>query len=603
VLDLAATRAVLRRRTSWRTGPVLEIVLLLLAPVLAWLVLRVRLMSPVVLPDPAIHTSYIVDPHDFYLRYAHVLAATGRLREGARVGFLVPARISYLLFGAVPGFFVYRYLLALVAIGPAYLFFRRVYGVWAGAVVVAVVLTSPVLVVAWGTDYPDSATVSYLLGGLACLGLTWVGRRRLWLSAATALFSLAIWAHAVAIPLVAVAAVVYLVLRLVRDRPGLLLDAALAVGVFAVVTGLLAVGSGLLLGPYDYIRTTWQSLRVLSQPAQVATWHSSNWRWAPYVSYLLVPPAVVLAAALGAGRRLPRLAAPQLMVLLVAAGQLVAFVWLQFFGNVQTLEMHYFSSTLWGSVCLALALALVEIGRPLGSRRRLAWVPAALLVVVPLLYETNPHVPAFSWLPWGAVVAGLLVVAAAVGGWASAEGRWLPPATAVLASVGVTACALILTVAPVPAHRHLPGTAVDPPAAYAGALGGSSAALIDSYRVVAEVPGFVGHPAYPGEQLLTWWSQPQTFDLIGPIGIFHSGYDALPPSLPYVGPDVAGVLAARRPGQLLFLGETPAPFRLALSGLAPWHPTVQRKGVLRSGPVAVYLWLVRLGIYAHPGGG
>src|SRR5580658_4113694 len=267
-------------------------------------VLRLRLMAPSDLPDPAIHTTYIIDPHQVFTRYAAVYASTARLRESARVGFLVPARLAYLAFGPAGGFFVLRYLLALIAVAPVYLLLRRVYGRPAAVVGVLVVLSSPVLVTAWGTDYPDSAVVSYAAGALACLAMPCSPRwRRGWLAAAGVLLTAAVWSHGVAVPLVGATMVAYLAVRLMRDRAGLPGDLVLLAGVAAAVTATAIAAPAVLIGHANFIATTWQAYRYLSQPSQVTQWHSANWRWAPYVAYLLVPPAVLGGFAVAVARR------------------------------------------------------------------------------------------------------------------------------------------------------------------------------------------------------------------------------------------------------------------------------------------------------------
>jgi len=572
-----------------------------LSPALAALVLRLRLMAPSDLPDPAMHTIYIVDPHQVFARYAAVYASTARLRESARVGFLVPARLAYLAFGPAGGFFVLRYLLALIAVAPVYLLLRRVYGRPAGLVGVLVVLSSPVLVTAWGTDYPDSAVVSYAAGALACLAMPCSPRwRRGWLAAAGVLLTAAVWSHGVAVPLVGATMVAYLAVRLMRDRAGLPGDLVLLAGVAAAVTAVLIAASAVLIGHANFIATTWQAYRYLSQPSQVTQWHSANWRWAPYVAYLLVPPAVLGGFAVAVARRGRAVATPVLMIGAMFAVQLVVYAALQFFGTVQTLEEHYFSSTLWAVVCLAFAITVAELARPLSDHPIARWLPAAVLLAVPLCYEADPHVPPFAWAPIGFILAAALIASA---GAARCCGRIKSPlATAAglgAALVAFAGASLVLTVAPIPAHPALPNTVFDPPPAYASALGGGWAAYLDSYRISAALPLFAGPAAYSGEQILTWWpisdGSPSPFTEYA--GMYHGKFNTLASNPPDLTAADRAMLRTRRPAEVLLYDTSAASFPAALRNLGHFQPTLVRATVLRSGSLVLHVWLIRLGRY------
>jgi Dolichyl-phosphate-mannose-protein mannosyltransferase len=595
-----------RKSAPWRRALWLEAIGVALSPVVAALVLRLRLMAPSVLPDPGIQTSYLVDPRQVFARYAVVYAATGRLREAARVGFLVPARLAELLFGPVPGFFVTRYVFALLVVGPVYLLLRRLYGRPAGAVGVIAVLSSPVIVTAWGTDYPDSAVVAYAAGSLACLAMPCAPRwRRVWLAAAGVLLTLAVWSHGAAVLLVGATLVGYLGVRLVRDRVGLPADLALLAGVGVAVTGLLVVASAVVIGHANFIAVTWQSFRFLSQPSQTQLWHSANWRWAPYVAYLLVPPAVLGAFTVAVARRGRPVPTPVLLVGVAAAGQLAIYAWMQFAGSVQTLEYYFSSSTLWGAVCLVLAITVAELARPLSNRPLARWLPATVLLAVPLGYEAAPRVPSFGWVPFGALLAAAVIVAAtAARGGTRLRGQLAAATATGLALAALVGATLALTVAPIPNHPQLPGTlppSITPAPPYSSALGSSGTLYIDRYRIATALPSFVGQPAYTGEQVFMWWPGRLNAAYVEYAGVAERGaFNSLNSQLPDLTKHDRYMLQLRHPAELLLFGSSAASFPAALSKLAAFRPVLMRSRELRAGSEVLYVWLIRLGTFYHP---
>src|SRR5262249_12564960 len=159
-----------------------------------------------------------------------------------------------------------------------------------------------------------SAVVSYMLGAMACLVMPSAPRwRHAWLAAAGVLATLAVWSHLIAVPLVGASLVAWLGVRLVRGGGGgARRRGGLASGAGAV-TGLLVLGSAVVLGYANFFWLTWEGYQFLSQPLLTAINHSANWQWAPYVTYLLVPPAVVGAFVVAAIRRGRALRTPVLM--------------------------------------------------------------------------------------------------------------------------------------------------------------------------------------------------------------------------------------------------------------------------------------------------
>jgi hypothetical protein len=306
--------------------------------------------------DPYLYTGYLQHGRDLITRYGD------GYYYWVRLGFILPARAFYLAFGAVPGFYAFRYVLALVAIAPTYLLFRRLHGQAAGALAVAVVLSSPVLLWAWGSDYPDSAATSYLFAGTACLVMPAASKRRrlAWVALAGVAMTLAVHSQVIATPLVGAVLIAYVVVQVRREPLATLTHLAIIACCFLAFTAGLAGLAQWVFGSHNIITPTVKASQHFRTPQQIAIWHSTSMRWLRYDTYLLVPPAVI--AGWGLARIAGRSAAPAEMTMVMAvAAQGLAYGWLQFFGRTQTLENHLWSSMLWPGVCLVTALLLVAL--------------------------------------------------------------------------------------------------------------------------------------------------------------------------------------------------------------------------------------------------
>jgi hypothetical protein len=582
----------------WR---IVEVALLLAAPLLAFVVLHLRAMATPALPDPAMHSVYLWDPGDLARRYApsalpsyvrnYIGPPGAYFRWGTRPGFLVPGRLAYLVFGTVPGFFAFRYVLALIAIVPAYVLGKRSYGAGVGALAVCLVLASPVVVTAWGTDFPDSAAVSYLLGGLACLVMPAPrpGASRRWQVLAAALLTAGVWSLASTAVLVAVAVAVVVLHTTVRDgwvaARGELLW--LATGATATTTAL-GIGSWLALGRFDYVVPTVQSVLFLARPAQTALWHSRNWRWTLGDAYLLVLPATCLAWMVLAVRRRRSIPAPAVAIGIIATLQLAVAAAGQFGGSLQLLEEHYLSSPFWAASLLSLTVVIAELTRSLAAHPVARWLPAALVIGVALLFEAAPSVPAFGWLPWGATLAALVVIAAAFG---VGLPRRFSAAGAVATAV-ILAAIMALTVAPDPTVRTLRGAVSDPPTGYQGALGGSSRTAVADYRLLQAVRRVVPNATYQGEQLVDCLPHPSPLGL-QLIGLFHTGINYLPGRCPTVGPAARAEIRSRHAAQLVAMAPNARlDVAVLMRHLAALHPRLVRFASLRFGTESVQVAVI-----------
>ena len=241
------------------------------------------------------------------------------------------------------------------------------------------------------------------------------------------------------------------------------------------------------------------------------------------------------------------------------AFQIVIYAVLQFIGSTQVLEVHYFSSLLWASVMLTLAITIAELGAPILEHVRYRWLIPVVLLAVPLVFELNPTVPQFGWMPVGLVIVVMIVVLAWFARREAASHDIMRSRLLIGGAIAaISAGLLVLTVTPTQ-HKHERGTVVDTFPDYAYTLGGTSAqwgndsTWVNLYADTTAMHSFVGDASYSGEQLLMWWNTAQLKELREPIGIFHAFFDSIPTDLGTLTPLDKYFLGQRHPAQILLM--------------------------------------------------
>jgi hypothetical protein len=225
------------------------------------------------------------------------------------------------------------------------------------------------------------------------------------------------------------------------------------------------------------------------------------------------------------------------------------------------------------------------------------WLPVALVLAVPLVYEAAPREPTYTWGTFGLPLAAVLVAGGVLSRFgASSKSRATAMSRAAVGIVVIAACSLYLTATPLRPDPYL-DLGLDPTPSYSTALGTSGAKPLDAYRVTTDIPGFVGNATYKNEQLLTWIPRSQFGTLLSIIGMYHSGFDELPTSPPDVTRNVVGMLDSRKPAELLILDTHYVDPSAALNALSRFQPVLLRAATLRSGSFVLYVWLINLKVF------
>ena len=517
-----------------------------------------------------------------------------------RFGLILPARAASAVFGPVPGYFIMRYGLAVLASGFLYLLARR-HGVRAaGLVGCLVMLSSPIFLGALMTFYADTVGLPMLVVGLSCL-LMPSRRPGVWYLIAGLAFGMAINANlftaGLAVAAIGVSALMNLLRRDFRRLVGLIL---VPVG-FLFVTGVGALYYREAYGLTNVFAPSWRFLISESKRTSQA-FRAPTYAWLNFDLYVYIPLLILLAGAVMlAGRALarptvagqqstlsrirPLLKSPLLeAVALLAAGELF-FGLVEFVLKGDELEYFFYASYLWAFAVVALTVIAVEVFRSGLIRPTAGAVIAGAATLIPLARRwLFPHLTVWAFptvILMGILIGGLML---------AARRR---PVIGQAGLVSIVGCVAILGVSAPRDVPFSPGQINRADAHYEETIGYGNRTGLDMFEVSVQMIRALPQWSQDPGTIVFWYSGSENV-----LNLIQATYLWLPdtlqgsaPGLPVLSTKEINELKGRTPRRLVILGTSKMDIVAGRSGLsaAGIYPLAVEDRTLHSGVITVYM--------------
>ncbi|MGH7685324.1 MAG: hypothetical protein ACREN2_00660 [Candidatus Dormibacteria bacterium] len=559
---------------------------LLGAPAAAYFGLQLRGMLYAEMIDPYLSTAYAVNGPDLIRRFG-----TDEY-YWTRVGFSIPAHLFDRVFGAVGGFYGFRYLLALIAIVPVFLLLRALWGAAAGWVGVIAVLTSQVVITGWSTDYPTAAAISYLMAGAAFLFMpTTTTRARVTYGALAGLaFGLAVGSGLVAAVAILGAGTGRIVAATRAEWRRSVATLAIAALATVVSFALVALAARAYLGNADIVTPQLQALHRFGEAIYRNSFHSSTWRWLVDDIYVLAPLAVLGAWVIAAWPfSRARTSRVEIGFAVASAVTYALFTIYQFVLYSWSLEYWYYADMLWAFTVPLLVMTAFRIASSAGALSRLQTLAVGLaMLAVPIALRFLRDQLHFSLKAAFAltVIPALAVLVA----------RLVPVLTVRLASMLVVVTAPSLLIVGLPVFTLFPDQAAYVTPDFGTALFGSSDAARDEYAVTTSLHKIVPTTAQTPGGLAMWLPARPSHLVLSSSAQYLFLLNALPDRLPALTSQSVAFLEARSVHVLVLLSDTGDEFAAADDALRT-SPLVIRDvatSVLTSGSARLQVQVVQL---------
>jgi hypothetical protein len=392
-----------------------EILCLLIFPIAWFLTLHLSAVNQAGYLDPYFYTGYIHNMADLFARY-------GLPYYSVRFGLILPARLLGLAFGFDAGYLIFRYLLALIAGIPVYLFARGLFGRVVGLAIYSALLTTPFFTRSLFWDHPDAAAVPYLLGAI---GLFLLGRHPVRDVAAGILFGLALHCNFFTVSVSGLFFAAFSLATILLRRP---------LGPLVIRIG--CVFAGVMLATFAGVIYYWRLigvLNILSPTLEVSRWLSRggmlDYRlpgvsWIRSNLHVLVLPIIAIYTLFASCFRRVRLEVLTLTLYVVATS--LYFYIYQLFFRADILQLHYYYVYSLPAIFFSVIVVIDQLWHGLEDFH------SALLSVILFISFLGPWVIGvyvWNWFPAVhltqfvelAIVAGAAVAAAILirgdGGW------------------------------------------------------------------------------------------------------------------------------------------------------------------------------------------